>query len=48
MGLVTMHSGNVSGLDRDSGTIFIKPSGFDYSEMRPQDMVAVSLDGELL
>ena len=48
LGLVTMHSGNVSGLDRHSRTVFIKPSGFDYSAMTPQDMVAVSLDGEKL
>ena len=28
-GLVTMHSGNASGLDRKSGRLFIKPSGLE-------------------
>lgn len=48
-GLVTMHSGNVSALDPESGIVFIKPSGFDYDAMRPEHMVAVRLsDGEVL
>ncbi len=29
-GLVAMHSGNASGIDRASGLILIKPSGVDY------------------
>ena len=29
-GLVTMHSGNVSGYDPESGLVVIKPSGMDY------------------
>ncbi len=40
-GLVTMHSGNVSG--RDGDVIYIKPSGMDYEAMTPDRMVAVSL-----
>ena len=31
-GLVTMHSGNASGLDRASGRLVIKPSGMDYDK----------------
>ncbi len=42
-GLVTMHSGNVSALDRASGRLFIKPSGMDYDRMTPDDMVEVDL-----
>lgn len=48
-GLVTMHSGNVSALDPESGVVLIKPSGFDYDAMRPEHMVAVRLsDGKVL
>ena len=44
-GLVTMHSGNASGIDRQSGIMLIKPSGVDYSRLRPEDLVAVCLAG---
>ncbi len=44
-GLVTMHSGNASGIDRESGLILIKPSGVDYDRMRPDDLVVLRLDG---
>jgi len=42
-GLVTMHSGNVSGLDRRSGRLVIKPSGVDYDRLTPEDLVEVDL-----
>lgn len=46
-GLVTMHSGNVSGLDGD--ILYIKPSGMDYGAMTPDSMVPVDLEtGEVL
>ena len=35
-GLVTMHSGNASGLDRASGRLLIKPSGMDYEKLTPE------------
>lgn len=34
--------GNVSGIDRDTGLVVIKPSGIDYSVMIPDDMVIVN------
>jgi L-ribulose-5-phosphate 4-epimerase len=43
-GLVTMHSGNASGLDRSSGRLMIKPSGVDYDKLRPEDLVEVDLE----
>jgi L-ribulose-5-phosphate 4-epimerase len=46
-GLVTMHSGNVSGLDRETGKVYIKPSGMDYDAMIPADMVEVDLESGL-
>lgn len=45
LGLVTMHSGNVSGLETETGTVYVKPSGMDYEDMSPSAMVAVNLDG---
>ncbi|MDR1438888.1 MAG: L-ribulose-5-phosphate 4-epimerase [Clostridiales bacterium] len=43
-GLVTFTWGNVSGIDRASGLVAIKPSGVEYGEMEPGDMVVVSLE----
>ena len=40
-GLVTMHSGNASGLDGE--TLYIKPSGMDYDAITPENLVAVDL-----
>ena len=42
-GLVTFTWGNVSGVDRASGLMVIKPSGVEYDTMQPEDMVVVSL-----
>jgi L-ribulose-5-phosphate 4-epimerase len=47
-GLVTMHSGNASGIDRKRGLVVIKPSGMDYDHMRPADMVVTDLEGRKL
>lgn len=44
--LVVMHSGNASGIDRESGLVLIKPSGVDYDRLRPEDLAVVTLDGE--
>jgi L-ribulose-5-phosphate 4-epimerase len=49
MGLVFLTWGNVSGVDRDSGTMVIKPSGVSYDGMQPEQMVVVSLEtGEVV
>lgn len=42
-GLVTFTWGNVSGVDRESGMMVIKPSGVEYDNMCPDDMVVVDL-----
>ena len=42
-GLVVETWGNVSGIDRASGNIVIKPSGVPYDGMSPRHMVVVSL-----
>jgi L-ribulose-5-phosphate 4-epimerase len=43
-GLVTLSFGNASGVDRALGIILIKPSGVPYDELRPEHIVAVSLE----
>ena len=44
-GLVTFTWGNVSGIDRESGLFVIKPSGVEYDQLTPEDMVVMDLDG---
>ena len=44
-GLITYTWGNVSGRDEETGFFVIKPSGVDYDQLRPQDMVVMDLDG---
>ncbi len=44
-GLITLTWGNVSGIDRQSGLVVIKPSGLPYDRMKPEDMVVVDLQG---
>lgn len=46
--LVSLTWGNVSGIDRDKGLVVIKPSGVAYSEMKPDDMVVVDLNGTVI
>ena len=46
--LVTFTWGNVSGIDRESGIIIIKPSGVEYDELRPGNLVALDLDGNVV
>ncbi len=47
-GLVIFTWGNVSGIDRESGLVVIKPSGVDYDVMKASDMVVVDLDGNVV
>lgn len=44
-GLVLATFGNASGVDRASGLVVIKPSGVDYAQLTPADMVITDLDG---
>ncbi len=48
-GLVIQTFGNVSGVDRASGCMVIKPSGVGYDGMKPEQMVVLSLEtGEVV
>lgn len=46
--LVVLTWGNVSGIDRESNLVVIKPSGVDYSDMTYEDMVVVDLEGNII
>jgi len=46
--LVTYTWGNVSGIDRATNLVVIKPSGVDYETMTAEDMVVVDLDGKVV
>jgi L-ribulose-5-phosphate 4-epimerase len=45
-GLVDLTFGNVSCLDRQQGVFAIKPSGVDFPQLTPEDMVVVDLEGK--
>ncbi|HZM13750.1 MAG TPA: class II aldolase/adducin family protein, partial [Bacteroidales bacterium] len=47
-GLVIMTFGNVSGIDRASELMVIKPSGVSYNEMTANDMVVTDLNGNVV
>ena len=42
--LVLLTWGNASGVDREAGVVAIKPSGMDYADLGPANIVVVSLD----
>ncbi len=47
-GLVIYTWGNASGYDPEKELLVIKPSGVDYDTMKPEDMVVVDLDGNVV
>ena len=40
--------GNISIYDPEQGLFAISPSGIDYFETRPEDVVVMNLDGEIV
>lgn len=46
--LVTLTGGNVSGRDEQTGYIAITPSGMDYRNLTPSDIVIVDVDGNII
>lgn len=46
--LVTSTSGNVSGRDKETGYIVIKPSGVNFEALLPEHMVVVDLEGNII
>lgn len=47
-GLVVYTWGNVSGIDRDKGLIVIKPSGVEYEDLTPENLVIVDMDNNIV
>ena len=48
-GLVTMHSGNASGYSPEEDLLVIKPSGMDYDQITPANLVVVRVStGQVL
>jgi L-ribulose-5-phosphate 4-epimerase len=47
-GLVRLTWGNVSGIDHASGLWAIKPSGVDYDQLTPADIVVLDLEGKVV
>jgi len=47
-GLVALTFGNVSVADRKSAVFAIKPSGVDYSKLKPEDMVVLDWAGKVV
>lgn len=46
--LVTFTWGNVSGIDRNTGLVVIKPSGVPYDQLTIEDLVVVDLEGNIV
>lgn len=47
-GLVVYTWGNVSGIDRETNLVVIKPSGVEYDALKSEDMVVVDLAGNVI
>lgn len=48
LGLVLFTFGNASAVDRDEGVFAIKPSGVPYDELKPEDIVIVDFDNNVV
>ena len=46
--LITFTWGNVSGIDKESGLVVIKPSGVEYDELTPDMLPVVDLNGKIV
>ncbi|MFI5059656.1 MAG: L-ribulose-5-phosphate 4-epimerase AraD [Candidatus Acidiferrales bacterium] len=47
-GMVLYTFGNASGISREQGLVVIKPSGVPYETMKPEDLVVVDLQGNIV
>jgi L-ribulose-5-phosphate 4-epimerase len=45
-GLINLTFGNASAVDRVKGVFAIKPSGVDYEQLTPEDIVVLDLEGQ--
>lgn len=47
-GLTKGTGGNLSVFDRKAGTVAITPSGIDFFEIKPEDIIIIDLDGKII
>ena len=47
-GLTTGSGGNLSIYNREQDLVAIKPSGIDYFEQKPEDVVVMTIDGQIV
>lgn len=47
-GLAAGTSGNVSFFDREAGVIYITPSNVEYPDMKPEDIAAITMEGDIV
>ncbi|MBQ9389717.1 MAG: L-ribulose-5-phosphate 4-epimerase [Synergistaceae bacterium] len=47
-GLVVYTWGNVSGIDREKGLVVIKPSGVEYDDLTPDNLVIVDMNNKIV
>lgn len=47
-GLTKGTGGNLSVFDRKNGTVAISPTGIDFFEIKPEDVVILNLDGKII
>ncbi|NLA73549.1 MAG: L-ribulose-5-phosphate 4-epimerase [Clostridiales bacterium] len=47
-GLVILTWGNASAIDRETGLIVIKPSGVEYDELSPNNLVVINMNGDVV
>jgi len=48
LGLAILTWGNASGIDKETGLVAIKPSGVEYDKMKPEDIVILDLNGNIV
>lgn len=48
LNLVVYTFGNVSAVDREKGVFAIKPSGVPYEDLKPEDMVVLDFDNNII
>lgn len=46
--LIVFTWGNVSAIDRENNVVAIKPSGVEYDQLKPEDIVILDLDGNVV
>lgn len=46
--LVSATSGNVSGRDKKTGLVVIKPSGYEFEDLKPEHLLVLDIEGKII